>query len=210
LSFSEELHSDDKTIAIEYEDDILNSDCVMTIKLDGGNCCIKVLEGVLARTHSTVASCPSFNYIKNVHYFAKLHLLNPDYWYFGENMYAIHSIEYSELDDYFYLFNIYDSKNDIWLSWEDLNIEAQRCNFKMVPFVIAGKLTTERIKHTIETCKNSSVLGGLVEGFVIRKVGAFKGDDFSKNVVKWVRKGHVQTDEHWSKNWVAAKLKDKE
>ncbi len=35
------------------------------------------------------------------------------------------------------------------------------------------------------------------EGFVIRNSGSFKYDDFSKNVAKFVRKNHVQTDDHW-------------
>ena len=29
---------------------------------------------------------------------------------------------------------------------------------------------------------------------------------FSTHVAKYVRKGHVQTDEHWSKNWKESKV----
>ena len=35
------------------------------------------------------------------------------------------------------------------------------------------------------------------EGFVIRLTNEFNLNDFQKSVVKWVRKGHIQTDEHW-------------
>ena len=35
------------------------------------------------------------------------------------------------------------------------------------------------------------------EGYVIRNINAFHFDDFQKNVAKWVRPHHVQTDAHW-------------
>jgi hypothetical protein len=35
------------------------------------------------------------------------------------------------------------------------------------------------------------------EGYVIRCYNSFKFEDFNKNVAKYVRKNHVQTDEHW-------------
>lgn len=30
---------------------------------------------------------------------------------------------------------------------------------------------------------------------------------FAENVMKWVRKDHVQTTSHWTKNWLRASLK---
>ena len=35
------------------------------------------------------------------------------------------------------------------------------------------------------------------EGYVVRLHDEFKFVDFNKSVCKFVRKGHVQTDEHW-------------
>jgi hypothetical protein len=35
------------------------------------------------------------------------------------------------------------------------------------------------------------------EGFVVRNADRFHYDQFNYNVVKYVRKGHVQTDKHW-------------
>jgi hypothetical protein len=35
------------------------------------------------------------------------------------------------------------------------------------------------------------------EGYVIRSSNSFDYNDFINNVRKYVRKGHVQTDEHW-------------
>ncbi|SUC26618.1 Uncharacterised protein [Providencia rustigianii] len=34
---------------------------------------------------------------------------------FGENLYAVHSIEYQHIEDYFYVFAV--RQGDYWLSW---------------------------------------------------------------------------------------------
>ena len=36
------------------------------------------------------------------------------------------------------------------------------------------------------------------EGFVMRNALPFHVSEYSRNVVKWVRAGHVQTDKHWT------------
>ena len=74
IYFSPEIHSDDKTISDVSCEDILNGEVVITYKMDGGNCGIKPIEGVFARSHSQVTDCPTFNYIKNVHYYFQLPL----------------------------------------------------------------------------------------------------------------------------------------
>ena len=50
-----------------------------------------------------------------------------------------------------------------------------------------------------ETYKNKS--NNEVEGFVVRNIDSFKYEDFSKNVGKYVRANHVQTNQHWTENW---------
>jgi hypothetical protein len=44
------------------------------------------------------------------------------------------------------------------------------------------------------------------EGVVVRLAGAFESEDFDQSVFKWVRANHVQTDEHWTRNWKRAPL----
>ena len=36
-----------------------------------------------------------------------------------------------------------------------------------------------------------------MEGFVVRVTGEIPYAQFGRRVAKWVRAGHVQTDEHW-------------
>jgi hypothetical protein len=121
-------------------------------------------------------------------------------------MYAIHSIEYLELKDYFYLFNIYDVNKMEWLSWNDLQIEASRCDFKMVPNIFNGHLGKINVNDFLITELKKNHLGGETEGFVIRKTNSFRNEDFEMNVVKYVRSGHLQTNKNWGKDWQAHKL----
>jgi hypothetical protein len=44
------------------------------------------------------------------------------------------------------------------------------------------------------------------EGIVSRNADEFAVVDFQQNVFKYVRKNHVKTDEHWTRNWRRAKL----
>lgn len=202
-SFSQEIHSDDKVFDSSKLNVFLDNEIIITEKMDGGNTCLKPNVGVFARTHSLPTNHESFNYIKNIHYYSKLNILNKDYWYFGENMFAIHSIEYSKLNDYFYIFNILDKKNHKWLSWEDIKKECIRCNFKLVPLKFKGKVKS--IKEIQQFCEKNIILpssfGNNCEGFVVRNANSFNELTFSDNIAKFVRKNHVQSDEHWSLNW---------
>lgn len=202
FQFSPEIHSDDKIINFKYLGNFLSNEIIITEKLDGGNCCLKQ-EGVFARTHTMQTSCSSFDYIKNIHYYAKMHLFNHDYWYFGENMYAKHSIEYTKLDDYFYLFSIYDSKRKLFLSFDDVIEEAKRLDFPIVPVLFRGKISSisELQQWMDKNIKKQSLFGKQTEGFVTRISKEIPLNEFEYSVAKYVRKGHVQTDEHWSKNW---------
>ena len=52
----------------------------------------------------------------------------------------------------------------------------------------------------------ASALGGEREGVVLRLARGFPLEDFADNVCKSVRYGHVQTDEHWTRNWRACRI----
>lgn len=203
LPFSPEVHSDDKVL---YDiSGFIGKEIVITEKLDGGNCCLKT-DGVFARTHALATDCETFNYIKNVHYFSKKYMFNNAYKYYGENVYAIHSIEYTDLKDFFYLFGISDEKE--FISYDDMLVEARRLDFLTAPLVFRGVFNSvSELKNFLDReILKESFIGGNREGFVLRNPNSFKVDDFSKNIVKYVREGHVQTDEHWKTNWKPQKL----
>ena len=45
------------------------------------------------------------------------------------------------------------------------------------------------------------MLGGEREGVVLRLACGFPALEFPNNACKSVRPGHVQTEEHWTRNW---------
>ena len=45
--------------------------------------------------------------------------------------------------------------------------------------------------------REPSVFGGPREGVVARVAGEFPDAQFTRSLGKWVRRGHVQTDDHW-------------
>ena len=203
FTFSPEIHSDDK-VQTDLKN-IIGKYIVISEKGDGGNTGINNV-GVYARSHSQPTDCKTFDYIKGIHYFPKRHLLNKDYFYFGENMYAVHSIVYSNLKDYFYLFGIRNKTH--FLSYEDMVKEANRLNYSVVPTIFEGVFNTEKeLKDFLDLEINKeSFWGGAREGFVVRNKDSFLIEDFSKNVVKYVREGHVQSDKHWKENWKKQEL----
>ncbi len=181
---------------------ILQHELVMTEKLDGENTCLKA-EGVFARSHAAPTTSPWAVKMREIWERCR-HSLG-DLEVFGENLYAIHSIEYQRLESYLYVFAI--RQGDEWLAWDEVEFYAALLDLPTVPVVERGVFSKQEIEEKIKAgMAFGSCLGGECEGFVFRKAGRFQVDDFEQNVLKYVRKNHVQTDEHWTKNWQRAKL----
>lgn len=114
----------------------------------------------------------------------------------GENLFAEHSIHYNALPDYFLGFTIFENDHgmDFVLSWNQTVYVLENIGLIPVPELYRGIWD----EPAVRACMSGvSVYGGKQEGYVVRLVDAFEANDFSKSVAKYVRAGHVQTDEHW-------------
>jgi ATP-dependent RNA circularization protein (DNA/RNA ligase family) len=110
----------------------------------------------------------------------------------GENLYAKHSIAYESLPAFFLVFAIFEGGS--CLSWSETVDWCHLFGLKHVPVLYAGPWD----KTPIMQCYTGmSKCGGIQEGYVTRNAGRFSYSAFSNNVAKVVRKGHVQTSEHW-------------
>ena len=210
--FSPGTTSDDRINHNYWEDVRQLSQLVHTEKLDGENNCLS-RYGVFARSHAapTVSA-----WTQNIRArWASIQHDLGDLEIFGENVFAIHSIEYKKLDHHFYVFAV--RQLDMWLSWEEVKFYASLFDFPTVPelgvvspddqqqfgdevllLANAGSDLDSWDTITQEPCSR--------EGIVSRNIGAFGVSDFEHHVLKYVRKGHVKTDEHWTRNWRRAKL----
>lgn len=190
--------SDDKIA--DSVNSLLNIPVIITEKVDGSNTSLE-LSGCYARTHATAPKHESFDGLKSLHASVK-HLIPEEYQIFGEWCYALHSIAYDKLPHYFLMFGIRQVANIpdfIWKSWEDVEMWAKELGVATVPILWAGVIKTEAELEelTVSLSKEKSVIGNVREGIVIRNANSFLDADFSKYVMKWVRKDHVQTTEHW-------------
>jgi hypothetical protein len=204
VDFSPGTTSDDR-IADDLSG-VIGVEIVMTEKLDGENRGI-TNEGCYARSHVDFTTSRWSNYSRTVLWPRIKDWIADDVCLFGEDLEAIHSIEYSELTDYFYLFGIRDKTT--WQSWDAVELVATLLEVPTAPVLFRGVVNSEEeLKQiVVDLVSKPSKLGSnIMEGVVIRPTAEFEDDSFSKSVFKWVRKDHVQTTEHWTRNWRKAKL----
>ena len=211
--FSPGTTSDDR-VNHNYWNDVSKIEMLVhTEKLDGENTCISKL-GVFARSHAAPTRHPWAGYLKEKWSFLKHDL--GDVEIFGENLYAIHSIEYLNLEDHFFVFGI--REGDRWYSWEETEFYAALMDFPTVPEIEIIKPNTEESfkESVLSKVENNSVLNSKdvyteeacsMEGLVSRNINEYKVEDFKQNVFKYVRKNHVKTGEHWTRSWKRARLK---
>jgi len=212
--FSPGTTSDDR-INHTYWEDIQRIDTLLhTEKLDGENNCLNQF-GVFARSHVAPTTSPWTYQIRQRWELIKDDL--SDIELFGENLYAVHSIEYKRIEEYYFIFAV--RCLDKWLSWEEVKFYAEMFGFATVPELSVDQVKnlspTLLEKHIINWAQEDSIYGSLNpftgedctrEGIVSRNIDEYPVNEFAHNVFKYVRKGHVKTDEHWTRNWKRAKL----
>ncbi len=188
--------SDDRFIPNGYVKAFAEMDnLVLTEKLDVQNNCFNKF-GVFARSHTAPTKHPWDKPMRERWQLIKNDL--GDLEIFGENMYGIHSIAYSQLESFFYVFAV--REGDQWLSWEEVKWYSAMLDFPTVPEItISNKLSDfysegipenklleswleENLNMTWEeSVETAGLLGGYdpitneacSEGFVIRNATGF-------------------------------------
>ena len=186
---------------------------IHTEKLDGENNCLN-RYGVFARSHAAPTTSPWTSHLRQRWEGMKYEL--GDIELFGENLYAVNSIGYRNLAHYFYVFAV--RCMDMWLSWEEVQFYAAAFDLSAVPVLqhITGFGSEEALKQGVLALANKEsafqsydVQSGkpcTLEGIVSRNTAEYPVEDLGINVFKYVRQGHVKTDEHWTRNWQRARL----
>jgi hypothetical protein len=210
--FSPGTTSDDR-IHHDYWSDVNKLKTIVhTEKLDGENNCLS-RYGVFARSHAAPTVSAWTKEIRQRWELIRNDL--GDIEIFGENLYAIHSIEYRKLEHHYYVFAV--RMHDVWLSWEEVKFYAAMFDFPTVPELKIVQPATEATfrENVLALTRQSSILNSqdiqsgapcTCEGIVSRNTEEYVVNDFMHNVFKYVRKGHVKTDEHWTRHWRRAKL----
>ena len=93
-------------------------------------------------------------------------------------------------------------------SFAEVEAYAKERDIPIVPVLFNGSFqSVAETRAFMERAQaEPSVLGGEREGLVLRLARGFPASEFPNNVCKSVRKGHVQTDEHWTRSWKPCKI----
>lgn len=187
LPWSPGVTKDDRVMEDLY--DLGGEPLIATIKMDGEQTTM-YRDYVHARSLEWHPH-PSRTWVKNLH--AKIGHEIPVGWRVcGENLWAKHSIKYSNLEDYFQVFSVWDDENKC-LSWKETEEWANLLGLKTVP--VWRTIAAREAFYGITPPKIWE--GDEVEGFVLRVARSFHYGEFRTVVGKYVRAGHVQTHGHW-------------
>ena len=161
---------------------------IVTEKMDGENTTMYSdyihARSVDSRNH------PSRNWVKQ--FWSRLSGDIPDGWRIcGENLYAKHSIQYSDLPTYFMGFSIWNDRNEC-LSWDETVEWFKLLDIRPVRVLYDGVFDEKAIRKIWNPKEWEST-----EGYVVRVADSYRYADFRSNVGKFVRRGHNLTVKHW-------------
>lgn len=181
LNWSEGITNDDKVLTNtkHFEGQIVS----VTEKMDGENT-------TLYTNHIHARSLDSSNHISRdwvKSFWGSIRKDIPESWRIcGENLFAEHSLAYKSLPSYFLGFSLWI--NEVCQSREETLLVFNLLGITPVPELYLGPWDENLIKGLYKEG---------MEGYVVRNINAFNINDFKYNVAKFVRKNHVQTDNHW-------------
>lgn len=113
---------------------------------------------------------------------------------FGEWCYATHSVRYSELPDWFVMFDVFDTGTEIFWSTRRRNELAVKLGLTVVPKVFEGHATLPALTGLV--AEPSAYAGGAREGIYLRR----EEGDFLEARAKLVNPEFTQAiGEHWSR-----------
>ena len=173
---------------------------VVTEKLDGGNTLLHA-GAVYGRSVGAPSEGKWMAMVKKHHAWK---VTEPEVHLYGEDIYGVHSIAYEPVAEKqtFYAFALRDGEGR-FASFAAVEEYARYREIPVVPVLFRGCFrSVAEVRAFVNRAHcEPSALGGEREGVVLRLARGFPAAEFRDNVCKSVRVGHVQTDEHWTRNW---------
>lgn len=160
---------------------------IITEKMDGE--CTSMYPDYIHARSIDGRSHPSRDWVKTFHS-TIAHDIPPNFRVVGENCYARHSIHYTELPTYFFGFQVWDRVT--CLDWDSTIEYFNLLGITPVKVLYEGVYNPKIVESIISSLDTSTT-----EGVVLRLKDSFHYQDYDRAVCKWVRKEHVQSDDHW-------------
>lgn len=194
---------DDKVLSPLEVEALLAGEVVVEEKVDGANVGFSVAEdGVLRvqnrgsyldRTHASPQFRPLWPWV-DARQAVLVDAVRPDGVLFGEWCYAVHSVEYTELPDWFLGFDVCDNAAGRFWDTSRRDQLLRTARLRSVPLIARGRFGIKELEQFLSS--TSAVGQGPIEGLVIRQ----ESGGFTTARAKLVRPEFAQAiDEHWSR-----------
>lgn len=198
---------DDKLLSPAEAKSLLSGEVVVEEKVDGANLGLSVGEGGALRAQNRGRyldlSAPTGQWKPLKRWLAGrdhafVAALPPDLILFGEWCYAVHSVRYTRLPDWFLAFDVYDRASEAFWSVDRRNELAKRLDLAVVPELERGRFHLERLERLLGS---SRLTDGPAEGLYVRR----EAEGRLIERAKLVRAEFVQAiGDHWSKRRIEA------
>lgn len=201
--FSPSLMDDPRSRACADPGRFIGCEVVVTEKLDGSNTLVHRGQ-VFGRS---VADPSQEKWMAMVKKHVAWKVREPGVLLYGEDIYAVHSIEYDPVraDRTFYVFAL--RRGDTFVPFCDVEAYCAEHDIGVVPLLFRGTFQSlSALRDFVASAhEQRSALGGPREGVVIRRAEGFAADAFGQSVCKSVRSGHLGTSEGWRRSWRACR-----
>ncbi len=189
LPWSPGKTDDDRVM--EHHAELADEDVVITLKMDGEQTTI-YSDGYCHARSIDSGGHESRDWVKALA--ARIGTQLPQGWRLcGENLWAQHSISYTELPSYFLIFSLWDGLK--CLSWRETAEWAALLDMHTVSVLYNGPYDGNPVTGRLWDPSDG-------EGYVVRVSDSFHYRDFRRKVGKYVRKNHVHTHGHWMRQQV--------
>lgn len=167
---------------------------IMTLKKDGEN--TNIYNDFIHARSLDFTSHETRKWVKGL--WSKIsYLLDENMRICGENLYAVHSIKYENLNSYFMMFSIWIENK--CLSWDDTVEYSKILGLDIVPVIYDGIYDKDKIIETFSKYENE-------EGYVIRIADEFNYIDFRRTVAKFVKPEFRQIVNNSHGHWISKKI----
>lgn len=195
----------DKVLAPSETDVFLAGEVVVEEKLDGANLGFSVDDGGVLRAQNRGSYLdleapqgqwkPLKRWLSTRRH-ALADALSPDLILYGEWCYAVHSVRYSRLPDWFLAFDVFDkATHEFWCA-DRRNALCRSLDVEVVPELGRGRFLLEELKNMLS---NSTLTDGPAEGLYVRR----EEGGLMVERGKIVRAEFVQAiEEHWSRRGI--------
>jgi len=193
---------DDKVLAPQEVSEILAGDVVVEEKVDGANLGLSVSDDGELRGQNRGSylelDAPQGQWKPLKRWLATrrqalIDALAPNLMLFGEWCYAVHSVRYTRLPDWFLAFDVYDRSTGAFWSVDRRNELAGTLGIVTVPELSRGRYSVESLQSLLG---KSQVADGQAEGLYVRR----EASGLLRARAKLVRAEFARAIEvHWSK-----------